>query len=543
MLDRIKIEDVAVIAKAEVEFNPSLNVLTGETGAGKSLIIDSINMVLGQRTSKELVRSGAKKAVATALFHFDYKMDFLDEDNCLVLSREIYKDGRNVCKINGELATVSMLKELAKSIVNIHGQQDNQALLRSDIHIDFLDKFALTKVDEYKKLYYQLKDIDKEIARLESNEAQKASKIDLLSYQINEIEVAALKPNEDQELLVEQSRLSNVERLRELTGQAHEAIYGDEISANSLLDMAVKLISDAAVLDESLEELSSAMTDAKYAFLDAASEISNYVDHLYGDPDRLEEVESRLDTLYKLKKKYGGTIESVLEFYDKAALELDGITGAQDRIEQLIREKEQIFTIMKAKAKELTEVRGQAAKALKEKIMHELFELDMTKVKFEVNIEPCEFNSKGADAVEFMISTNPIEPLKSLDRIASGGEMSRIMLALKTVLAEGDIVPTLIFDEIDQGVSGRAAQKIAEKLHRLGEKYQVLCITHLPQIAAMADFHYQIEKDTEDEGYSTKVVLLDEDKRVEEISRIIGGAQVTNKTRESAAEMIKLGKK
>lgn len=560
MLKELYIKNVAVIDEARIEFGGGFNVLTGETGAGKSILIDSINMALGNRASHDLIRTGCDSASVTACFESSDKkiLDKLDElgfdadGGEIIVTRRITSDGKSSCRVNGMPAPAASAREITSMLIDIHGQSDNQSLLCSKNHLGFLDSFAGLgrQVEDYRAEYSNLKKLDREIESLSGSEEEKKRRLDLLEYQINEIESAALTPGEDAELEERREYMQNAESIARGGGDAYDAIYGgEEYSAYDLLRRAEKELADIARFDKRLDDGYSRLGGLLAEVEDIASEISACLSGSDFSAAELDALEGRLDTINDLKRKYGAEIEDILDYLKKAKAEAESIVGSDERIAELREERAGLFEKVKALAENLGEKRRSAAAELEKKIMNELAELDMPKVKFAVMCTKCmkdgetELNSDGCDAVEFMISANPGEALKPMSKIASGGELSRIMLAVKSILADADSADTMIFDEIDTGVSGRAAQKIAEKISRLAAKKQILAITHLAQLAGMADSHYLIKKTATDSETRTSVKLLDTDERCDELARIIGGVTVTELTRQSAREMLELAQR
>ncbi|MDK2933371.1 MAG: repair protein RecN [Clostridiales bacterium] len=566
MLSQLHIENVAIINTIDVEFEKGLNILTGETGAGKSIIIDSINMILGERTSRELIRSGAKKAIVEALFHVSSEDTVnlleqsgieLEEDNTLLISREIIYSGKNACRINGRIVTSSMLKEIGRLLVNIHGQHDNQALLQWEKHIEFLDRYAGSKLIEiksqYQKVYEQVNRIRAEIRRISGDERERERKLDLLKFQLEEIEKANLQKGEEEELTSKKLFLSNTEKLITAISNVYSILYSGNRTSASVHDNiadALKNLGEVEQFDPQLKQYYKTLETITYELDELVHDIREYRDNLEYDPGLLETLEQRLDLIFKLKRKYGSSIEEILEYKNKIRKEFQDLLNSEEKLKALNLELDKNMRELEELADKLFQLRVEAAQMLEKAIVNELRDLDMNKVKFKVQVKKIynklgdyEFSMNGYDRVEFLISTNPGEPVKPLVKIASGGEMSRIMLAIKTILADIDDVNTLVFDEIDIGVSGRAAQKIAEKLSRIAQKKQVLCITHLPQIASMADHHYLIEKNMANDQYSTTVQKLTSHNRKEELARIIGGAVITDLTLKHAEEMIDIANK
>lgn len=543
MLSQLIISNIAVIEHCEVNMSRDFNVLTGETGAGKSLIIDSLNMVLGERGNRELIRHGAKSAKVEALFYLEGDAlkavsELVDgiEGGELILCRELFEDGRNVCKINGSLATVASLREVGKLIVNIHGQHDGQKLLSQANHIEYLDNFAKNNniSDKYKKIYDEKRSLEKQLSEITTGELERQQRLDILKHWSNEIENAALREGEDEELTDKRDKMRNSEKLRSAVSAAYQMLYASDGAAFERLSEASVNLENASGYDKDLEPLSEEIKDALYKIEDASRELSSYCDSLEYDPSELENITDRLDLIFRLKSKYGQSIGEILEYQKKCEEEIAFLENAEQNASDIQKRLSEIEKEIKTAADNLTKTRKSAAKNIRDAVQNELSDLDMQKVKFDIDIEEIPYSQNGCDRVEFMVSTNPTEPLKPLQKIASGGEMSRICLALKTVLSDEDTVPTLVFDEIDTGVSGRAAQKIGEKMKKLGAKKQVIAITHLPQIASLAGSHYLIRKD----DFLTSVTLLERKSRIDEIARIISGNDITETAKSAAEEML-----
>lgn len=553
MLTSLQIENIAVIEKAEITFDKGLNVLTGETGAGKSIIIDSINAVLGERTTRELVRTGAPVAKVSALFFglshaAEQVLKSLDlepeEDGSLLIQRSISSDGRSACRINGQTATVSMLRQLGSELINIHGQHDSQSLLSSEKHIGFIDALAQDEelLVEYRGLYAAYVKIRRALNELQMDEEEKLRKIDLLRFQIDELEAANLQIGERETLTQERTRCLNAEKILQSLRLAYDAINGTEetAGASQLLTDAAAGLQDAAHYYGAIESTAQEMLDLSYNLESYADEIRNAFDTLSYDPGDLEQIEERLDLLYKLSRKYGETEEEMLAYLEKARAELDEITFSEERVQKLDEERREIVRKIKALAATLSDVRRQAGERFARQVEAELSYLDMPHVRFIVHHEQVKPGPNGADEIEFLISANPGEPPRPLAKIASGGELSRIMLAIKNVLSGSDEIGTLIFDEIDTGVSGRAAQKIALKLKQVSAGRQVICVTHLAQIAAQADCHLLIQKTVRDDQTYTQVDALDFEGRKREIARIMGGMdEITPLQLQSAEELLR----
>lgn len=532
MLEELTIKNVAVIDKLSVSFYEGLTVLTGETGAGKSIIIDSINVILGARASKDLIRHGEERAEVEAVFGTnDAVLELLREndidcdDDCIIISRKITADGKSTARINGSAVTINMLREVAGLLINIHGQHDNQALLTPNKHRCFLDSYAKVdgELNEYQSLYNEHIDIKKSLERLKTNENERTERIDLLKYQINEILSAKLSVDDEEDLLRLREILSRAEEINSSSARVYDVLYDGEISAYDLIGEAVETLEGMSDVSDALKEAYDAVTSAMYTIEDAARSVRDFSDGVEFDEKALDETEERLDIINRLKRKYGGTVEAVIAHCERAQNELNDLETSDERSEELERMLDKNNAELKRASSELTKKRKAAAKALSTEIENALHDLNMERAKFCVMVTPKEFCIDGADNVEFMIETNPGEGLKPLVKIASGGELSRVMLAIKSVLAQTDGVDTMIFDEIDTGVSGSAAQKIAEKLKVIAKTAQVICITHLPQLASAADTHFLIKKDVEGERAKTSLVMLDRNGRIEELSRIVGG--------------------
>ena len=550
MLNTLSIKNVAVIDSLEIDMKKGLSVLTGETGAGKSIIIDSINMILGVRADRELVRRGTEKATVEAIFSADDDVigileenDIDVDDDQIIITRRLSSDGKSVARINGTTVTLNLLREIADKLINIHGQHDNQALLNPAMHITFLDEFAKinTHLDKYKELYHKMHSIKKEIERLSINESQKQQKIDMLTYQINEINSAKLVEGEDEELKNSREIYNNAEKISVAINTAYTNLYdnSDGQSAYDGLSLAVKALSEISELNPDVKAAYDELSGMVYSIEDTAHSLKEFSDTVEYDEAVLNDIEDRLETISKLKRKYGNSIEEIIKFGQDAQKQLDDIVLSDEKIEELNNLLDEAVLELKAAGEKLSKERKKAAVELKSKIEASLHELNMEKARFDISITPKkDFSEDGVDDVEFLISTNPGDELKPLVKIASGGELSRIMLAMKSVLAYSDKVDTLIFDEIDTGVSGAAAIKIADKLKETAKAKQVICITHLPQVAAAADVHYLIKKNVDGESAVTGVEELDIEGRIAELSRIIDGGRASEISREHAKQML-----
>lgn len=552
MLSSLQIENVAVIQKAEVHFKPGLNVLTGETGAGKSILIDSINAILGNRTSKDLVRTGASKAVIRAAFEQvpDAVLNSLEKagyerSDALMLSREITAEGKSTCRINGMPATASVLRELCGGLININGQHDSVGLLNPARHLGILDDYAQNDAEfqEYYVLYRELVRIKRELDAMITDEAEKQRKIDLLSYQVQEIEDAGLTAGEEQTLESRRKILANAAAIRDKIAQSYALLSGDDESSGAvdLLGEASHAIDTAAQLDDALAAASSQLLDLYYNAKDVAADLIGRLDSYDTNDAELDEIEQRLDLIYKLKRKYGDTVEDVIEFGQNAREELERIQSSQERHDHLQAEKRRLYALAREKAEALTQTRLNAFEALNKRISGTLDFLNMPGVRMTLRHTRGPLASHGQDSIEFYISTNPGEAPKPLAKIASGGELSRITLAIKNAMADKDAVPTVIYDEIDSGVSGKAAGRIGEVLRQSAQGHQILCITHTAQIAALADCHLLIQKNVANDRTYTEIHPLDEEGRVEALARLISGDHVTDISRANAREMLGLG--
>ena len=553
MLSCLQIENVAVIQKAEVHFQPGLNVLTGETGAGKSILIDSINAILGNRTSKDLVRTGASKAVIRASFAQipDVVLDKLEAAGYersaeLLLSREITAEGKSSCRINGMPTTAAVLRELCGGLININGQHDSVGLLNPAHHLSILDDYAQNAklYQEYYVLYRSLVRVKKELDAMITDEAEKQRRIDLLTYQVQEIEEAGLTAGEEQTLEARRKVLANASTIRDRVAKAHALLSGDDDTpgAVDLLGEASNAMDTAAQLDESLSGVSGTLMDLYYSAKDAAAELIDRLDAYDTNDAELDEIEQRLDLLYRLKRKYGDTVEDIIAFGQKAREELEQIQFSEQRHDQLQAEKLRLYGLAREKAEALTQTRLKAFDELNARITDTLQFLNMPGVRMTLHHARGPLASHGQDSVEFYISTNAGEAPKPLARIASGGELSRITLAIKNALADRDAVPTVIYDEIDSGVSGKAAGRIGEVLRQSAQGHQILCITHTAQIAALADCHLLIQKNVTNDRTYTEIHPLDTEGRVEALARLISGDHVTELSRANAREMLGTGR-
>ena len=546
MLQLLHIENIAIIEQADIEFAPGFNVLTGETGAGKSIVIDAMSAVLGQRASRELIRTGASKAFVSACFSgisAALMSEFgIEPDEELLLQREIHADGKNVCRVNGRPFTVTQLKLLGNRLLNIHGQHDGQQLLDEEQHLVYLDAFGRvdTLLEAYRGRYDALQAVERQIRSLQMDEAEKARRMDTLRYQIEELERARLKRGEEEELLSRRNFLRNSEKFISAVEGAHFSLSGDDGSSGALtmLRQAKDFLAPIRSLDDEYASLHERMEQLYSELYDLAETVSDQRDNFDFSPNELDDVEGRLDQLYRLKKKYGPSVEDMIEYLERCRGELEAIEYAGDTLLQLENERVKARNAAQSAARELSRARQAAAADLERQILQELQQLDMGKIRFSVSFEEQELADNGMDSVRFLMSANLGEELRPIHKIASGGELARIMLAMKNVLSEQDQVGTMVFDEVDTGVSGRAAQKVAEKMARISRNKQVLCVTHLPQLAAMADTHFSVEKGEANGRTFTKVVQLDRPSRRAELARLTGGAHVSEVILSGAEELL-----
>lgn len=549
MLSTLYIENIAVIEKTEVEFSSGLNVLTGETGAGKSIIIDSIHAIMGQRTSRDIVRTGEKQAFVSARFenignNAAQKLDelgFASDDDELVLQRTLNSSGKSSCRINGKPATASMLRELSPFLINIHGQHESYELFSPDTHVDYIDSFGGCEnaLNSYKEKYTRFKILKKKLDEANRDEGERLREIDLLSFQANELSEAAVEKGEEAGLEAERTSLVNFERIFSLLNEARVYLLGNDSDGGAeAVDMAAGAMRSAAEFDSEYAGISDSLTDIYYNLKDCAEQISDAIDGLESDPERLEEIEERLDLLNRLSRKYNTPCDELPKLADEIQSRLDALINYDKNRGELESDCAKAKEEMLKAAEELGQMRRAAAKTFAEKVKTEMNFLDMPNVELVPSFEKVEPWAKGTDKVELLISANPGEAPKPVAKIASGGELSRMMLAIKTVLAENDTVGTLIFDEIDTGISGSAAEKVGLKLKEAAKTSQVLCVTHQAQIAALADSHYLIKKSFEQGRTYTEVLELDRGGRISELARIIGGVNVTEAALSHAESML-----
>ena len=548
MLHLLHIENIAVIEEADITFHNGFNALTGETGAGKSIVIDALGAVLGQRTSRDLIRTGASKSAVSAVFTEVPQLKALEEcgieveDGELLLQREIYADGKNVCRVGGRPVTVAQLRKIGSSLLNIHGQHDGQQLLDEEQHLFYLDSYGRVETDllRYGEFFAAMEETRKKIRALQMDEAEKERRMDSLQFQIKELEKANLQPGEEEALIQRRNLLRNSERFMDAIQGALWCLSGgdDGGGAVSQLREAESSLAGARNLDDQFAVLHDRLDAVQSEAYDIAETLRDMQSAMEFSPRELDDLESRSDLLYRLKKKYGATVEDMLEYLENCREELDRISFASDTVVRLEKELEKQRASVMAEAGRLSEIRKSVAHELEQRIQDELRQLDMPKVRFSICFDEKEPDVLGIDAVRFLMSANVGEELRPINKVASGGELARIMLALKNVLAENESIGTLVFDEVDTGVSGRAAQKVAEKLAQVSRRKQVLCVTHLPQLAAMADVHFSVEKGERDGRTYTSVDELDRSRRRQELARLTGGARITEAMLAGAEELI-----
>lgn len=557
MLTELSIKNFAIIENLTVSFTKGLTVLTGETGAGKSIIIDAVHLLVGGRGSSEFVRHGEEKAEIEGLFQLDSlthpsyqkaeEFGIEIEEGMLILRRDISQSGKSVCRINGKLVTISTLREIGATLIDIHGQHEHQELMEEAKHQKLLDQFGAksisSQLEEYSKLYRSYEQTSKRLKSLSENEQKMAHRLDLIQFQFDEIQKAQLVINEDDQLLEEKKRLSNFEKVYEGLSNSYSVLQGDQKGLD-WIGLLMSHLEDVSSVDHQYQELAETVSTSYYALEDVARELRSKMDSLEFNPERLHDIESRLNEINQLKRKYGKTIEEIIEYAAKIEEEIETLQNKETHINALSKELTAIKKDLVLEAKELTSTRLQFAEKLTKSIHRELKELYMDKTVFEVRFHSDYdvFTPTGCDQIEFFISTNPGEPLKPLSKVASGGELSRMMLALKSIFSKHQGVTSIIFDEVDTGVSGRVAQAIAEKIYKVAVSSQVLCISHLPQVAAMADTHLYISKITQKGRTKTSVQSLSEPDKVKEIGRMISGVEITDLTREHAKELLHLAK-
>lgn len=545
MLIQIDIENVAVIERASIEFDNGLNVITGETGAGKSLLINSLNMVLGGRSTRDLIREGADFAKVSASFFCREADSSLEEagietsDGNIVITRKLFRDGRNLCHINGCAVNVSLLRTIGEKLVVIHGQHDSSELMDTSSHIHFLDSFSENEglLSEYRTVYRELKEVTATLEKLNEDSVSRQNEIDYLTYQTDEIEKAALSAEEEEELIARKTVLTNAEELNKHAGKASAFLSSDN-GAKDLLHGVRRALESLSDIDEASLPFLEKATELYYEAEELSHDISSYISGIEFNERELREIDDRLDEINRLKRKFGGEIPDILKFYDEASEKLIFLKGFDENKEELLEKKDSLTKKAFTLAGELTAMRKKTAVSLADRLTEELSQLDMPKCRIEFSFTECDFCENGRERVELLISTNPSEAPKSMVKIASGGEMSRVMLAIKSVFSDFDKIPTLLFDEIDTGVSGRAAEKIARKMKALSKNYQIISVTHLPVIAASGDNHILIEKKFVGESFKTEIKKIDKEDRIREIARIISGDNINEISLENAAQMI-----
>ncbi|WP_374723466.1 DNA repair protein RecN [Calidifontibacillus erzurumensis] len=571
MLAELSIKNFAIIESLAVSFQKGLTVLTGETGAGKSIIIDAISLLVGGRGSSEFVRHGAKKAEIEGLFLLDsddhpciekaFELGIEISDGMVVIQREILVNGKSVCRINGKLVTIGILREIGRTLVDIHGQHEHQELMNVERHLPLVDQFdeknTNLAIEEYQRLYKQFLQIKKQLKALNENEQKMAHRLDLIQFQLSEIKNANLEPSEEEKLLEEKLQLTNFEKIHRAVERSYVALTGEQHGLD-WIGLAMSELEDVASLNDSLKSIYENVSSSFYLLEEAGSSLRDQLDLMEYDPARLDFLETRLNEIRFLKKKYGQTVEEILEYAAKIEDEIDQIQNREVHVDRLKKQLQDVQKDLLLEAEHLSNIRKQIAQKLKDEIHKELKDLHMSKTIFEIDFSlsegkedgqtvhfqgrPIEFLESGIDVVEFLISTNPGEPLKPLSKIASGGEMSRIMLALKCIFSKQQGITAIIFDEVDTGVSGRVAQAMAEKIYKISQGSQVLCITHLPQVAAMADTHLYISKQTKDGRTFTSITELDDHAKIKEVARMISGVEITELTKQHASELLELAK-
>lgn len=556
MLLQLNITNFALIEKLSISFNEGFNVFSGETGAGKSIIIDAINFVLGGKFNRDLIRTGETKTYVEAVFTIDnhrtkevLKELEIEYDDIVIISRETFSTGRSIIKVNGKSIIVSALKALSETLLDIHGQHENQNLLDGSKHIDYLDNFIGTSIEEklnrYSLLFKELNEIKERIYKLQGNDGERDKIVNYLKYQIEEINAAKLRPEEDKELQERYQILTHAEKISSVLNMSYNILNNGVDSGVSVFDGLGSIIKELRGIEkhiDAVKEISNSLEEAYYNIEQNISEIRNLKDSVYYDNDELAAINNRMYLIGSYKKKYGNTIDEILQYKDRIQREYEELINSEEIVNSLKQEQSQLEKKIRLLAQEMHDIRLKSAELLEKKVKEELSYIGLEKSIFKINVEKEDkITSKGFDKVIFMISANPGEPLKPLEKVASGGELSRIMLALKTVFVDKDMIPTVIFDEIDVGISGRIAQRVAEKMFLISIKHQVLCVTHLPQIAAMSEEHFLVYKDVKDEKTYTGVKNLPQDEKEYEIARMIGGAEVTKVTLDNAREIINMG--
>lgn len=555
MLQELSIKDFAIIDEIQISFQPKMTVLTGETGAGKSIIIDALGLLAGGRGSTEFIRKGEKKAVIQGLFTLpreantynileEYGID--SEDGQIILQRDLYRGGRNICRINGMMVNLATLRKVGETLIDIHGQNEHQELMKPENHIDLLDEYDKKTSElrnQYQVVYQNYRKLKLSMEKKEADEKAWAQRLDMLNFQVKEIGEAGLKINEEDELVEEKNKLDNFQAIHDALELSYQILSGEKIDVVGNLGNAMNELSDVSDLSENLQEINTKISDAFYSLEDVARDISDELDSMEWNGERLNEIEERLELIHQLKRKYGDTIEDILHYHIRIVKELREMENAEQNSEKQERQLSKALEKVKELAIKLSKQRKKSAKKLEKMIHEQLSALYMDKAVFEVKfLNNSKLYSKGIDKVEFYIQTNPGEEMGPLAKIASGGELSRIMLALKTIFSQKMGVTSIIFDEVDTGVSGRVAQAIAEKISQISNNSQVLCITHLPQVAAIADNHYYISKSVNDGRTETSLEELDEKQKIREIARMLSGSEITELTLKHAEELIKMSK-
>lgn len=555
MLQELSIKDFAIIDEIQISFQPKMTVLTGETGAGKSIIIDALGLLAGGRGSTEFIRKGEKKAVIQGLFTLpreantynileEYGID--SEDGQIILQRDLYRGGRNICRINGMMVNLATLRKVGETLIDIHGQNEHQELMKPENHIDLLDEYDKKTSElrnQYQVVYQNYRKLKLSMEKKEADEKAWAQRLDMLNFQVKEIGEAGLKINEEDELVEEKNKLDNFQAIHDALELSYQILSGEKIDVVGNLGNAMNELSDISDLSENLQEINTKISDAFYSLEDVARDISDELDSMEWNGERLNEIEERLELIHQLKRKYGDTIEDILHYHSRIVKELREMENAEQNSEKQERQLSEALEKVKELAIKLSKQRKKSAKKLEKMIHEQLSALYMDKAVFEVKfLSNSKLYSKGIDKVEFYIQTNPGEEMGPLAKIASGGELSRIMLALKTIFSQKMGVTSIIFDEVDTGVSGRVAQAIAEKISQISNNSQVLCITHLPQVAAIADNHYYISKSVNDGRTETSLEELDEKQKIREIARMLSGSEITELTLKHAEELIKMSK-
>lgn len=558
MILELYMKNCALVEELRLSIDENLNILTGETGSGKSIIIDALGLCLGEKYDRSFIRKGTEKGLVEAIFqcqNVNLKQVLnendieLEDDNLLVITRVIYSDGKSVARVNGRTVKMSVLKDISKTLIDVHGQHQTQALFNKETHLEFLDLFGENELEgfkvDYKDIYSKYSEVKRALNTLTENkdDMQIQREIDLLKFQINEIEAANLSKNEYEELLKQRDVYRNSEKIYSNLNLTYQNLYEGSVNAVDLIGNAVSELSSISQYDKALSDYNDDIERIMYELQDISRDIRNYKDSIDFEPYELEQIETRVDEINNLRRKYGEDIEEIFEYYNKTKARLDEILNRDEKVEQLKSEIIKLEKVLLEKASNLTNERLKVASQLEKVLLDELKSLNMKNVVFKVNFKDCSFTANGKDDIEFMISFNLGEDIKPIYKVASGGEMSRFMLAFKTILADIDQIDTLVFDEIDTGISGIAAQIVGEKLSNIGKKKQIICITHLPQIAANADTHYCIEKSTSNDRTFTTIKKLNHDQKRDEIARLIAGSNITEKTMEHASEIIELAKR